>query len=929
MRWDCSAPVFRRLHSVKPIQKCSNISLWVTCILCACVAAAPSPAEACDGNFPPRAALSAVVVAGGTAEFTFDGSGSWDTDGTVVEYWFDFGDGFNTGWQSSASVVHIYAEAGTYSALLWVRDDCDGISGYDWETIQVTAPGGEWEALPGDLNCDGLVSFADVTPFATAVLDPGAYAVAYPDCDIRNGDINGDGETGFDDVNPFVELLEASLPQNQAPSVDAGPDRTATLPNGTVQLAGSVSDDGLPEDDTLSITWLRYSGPGYVSFANASDPQTAATFTVAGEYVLKLTADDGEFLASSMMTVVVYAEPVNAPPTANAGADRQIEVGQAVLFNGIGSNDTDGTLVAWEWNFGDGSQAVNGTGAPYSYESHTYTQAGTYYATLTVWDNDGAWDDDTAKVVVVEPEPDNLPPTANAGPNQTGEVDVAVQFSGSASDPDGVIASWRWQFGDGTSADGTGNSFAPASHTYSQAGTYYAKLTVWDDDGDWDDDTAIITIEEPVGGGTLDAVFEVQHYVVDEYGNGSWEQITNLSVPIELGLQVRFDASDSTGAYHYRFKSDGEVIGSGIGNPYAVYAYDSPGWKTIELTVYDETYMQTDVVSMQLQIAEGMRTLSVMPVPSRVFRPVKWALHGNDVWAISEDYTDIGVADISNPENLPRLQIVAQGVGGVSQLVAANGKLYLNNGGNGVKVYRADRNNFELLQHLDTSDLGGAWAIGVAAVDDVLYVCCTMPEQLFAFDMSNPAQPTLLKTIPLSGGVACMRQVGDDLLTILASSSRTVHLIDVRNSANPVKLASPLLVPSTFADRMEVCDNVLAVRTLDGIAIWKVEFGGSSGPWPGLSDTPHMLDTELGFPIGARNDRLFIPRNSTVLDKYNWQVASNMYLADMVNPDGAGMFGGFVFDPDGVTGPGEPVLMIAVEGFGFAAVSAGFPAVTP
>ena len=66
------------------------------------------------------------------------------------------------------------------------------------------APGG---AIPGDLNCDGLVNFGDINPFVLALTNPAAWQAQYPNCPYANGDINADGRVDFGDINPFVALL--------------------------------------------------------------------------------------------------------------------------------------------------------------------------------------------------------------------------------------------------------------------------------------------------------------------------------------------------------------------------------------------------------------------------------------------------------------------------------------------------------------------------------------------------------------------------------------------------------------------------------------------------------------------------------------------------------------------------------------------------
>jgi hypothetical protein len=105
----------------------------------------------------------------------------------------------------------------------------------------------------------------------------------------------------------------------------------------------------------------------------------------------------------------------------------------------------------------------------------------------------------------------NQPPVANAGPDRTVSPGTSVTFDGSASlDPDGVIVSYQWDFGDNTTASGQ-----VVTHTYTNPGVFTVTLTVTDNDGAATSDTGVITVLDttpptvnllaPVGGETIPA----------------------------------------------------------------------------------------------------------------------------------------------------------------------------------------------------------------------------------------------------------------------------------------------------------------------------------------------------------------------------------------------------------------------------------------
>jgi PKD repeat protein len=85
----------------------------------------------------------------------------------------------------------------------------------------------------------------------------------------------------------------------------------------------------------------------------------------------------------------------------------------------------------------------------------------------------------------------NQPPVAEANGPYSGDAGSPVSFSSAGSmDPDGIIVSYSWDFGDGTPPSGRPNT----RHVYSTDGSYTAMLTVTDNEGATGTDTATVTI---------------------------------------------------------------------------------------------------------------------------------------------------------------------------------------------------------------------------------------------------------------------------------------------------------------------------------------------------------------------------------------------------------------------------------------------------
>jgi PKD repeat protein len=155
--------------------------------------------------------------------------------------------------------------------------------------------------------------------------------------------------------------------------------------------------------------------------------------------------------------------------------------GETVNFNGSLSSDPDGSIVSWQWDFGDGQM---GSGERVT---HAFTWEGnnnrTFTVLLKVTDNRNGVSV-TGKSIMVETEEENQRPTADFTYSPSSPLKKErIYFNGSLSwDADGTITSWQWDFGDGRKAEGQ-----TTRHVYNWSNdedrTFTVTLTVIDDAG--------------------------------------------------------------------------------------------------------------------------------------------------------------------------------------------------------------------------------------------------------------------------------------------------------------------------------------------------------------------------------------------------------------------------------------------------------------
>ncbi|MEE9151508.1 MAG: PKD domain-containing protein [Thermoplasmata archaeon] len=288
-----------------------------------------------EENIPPSANISVISTSVEVGSYiSFDGSGSTDSHGAIVEYIWDFGDGIK---DSGLYESHFYYTAGTYNVTLTVIDN-EGES--DVDSIEIT-----------------------VNPHQN---------------DSPNAAIN---------VNTMTVEVGQYVYFNASESTDL---------DGTIIEYTWDFGDGTKDSGMYSIYFYS----------------SAGTYSV----ILTVIDDEGANDIDSVSITVIEGEgpPQNEPPVAVIYVENTtVEDGSNIIFNGSESSDSDGTIVEYTWDFGDGTKDSG------MHSSHIYQTYGTYNVTLTVIDDDGAIDVMNITITVLQKTP-TINMNWNEDPGQPG-----------------------------------------------------------------------------------------------------------------------------------------------------------------------------------------------------------------------------------------------------------------------------------------------------------------------------------------------------------------------------------------------------------------------------------------------------------------------------------------------------------------------------
>ena len=430
------------------------------------------------GEITVNAVPVAAVAGSGSVIFTgeellLDASMSYDRDGTVTGYLFDFGDGTDSGWVNSSNITHSYVENGTYRIKARAMDDRGAESDFS-SAYPVTVLNRKPDIFFSISPNRPLLTFEDVMLNGSGSLDHDGTVINwtwdagdgrtlygpnvsyhYPDDGYYTVTLSVEDNDG--DI-AWTDFVITVLNREPVSEFSVEPDRaTGDRLTDFTFVSNSRDVDG----NIKNVTWFL--GDGTIRYGSNT---TMHRYSDLGNYsvILRVTDDDGNM--SSSMPFIISIE--NVLPLVDVTVDRAEALTYEVFsFNATGT-DPDGVNLTFLWDIGDGDTSKKRE------PTHVYEDNGIYKVSCSVFDEEGSFTTATLEISVL-----NRPPEAlfRPGSNRVRTGKSISLDAGASSDMDGKITEYRWDMGDGTVLLGR-----EVRHTYSKESVYTVNLTVIDDD---------------------------------------------------------------------------------------------------------------------------------------------------------------------------------------------------------------------------------------------------------------------------------------------------------------------------------------------------------------------------------------------------------------------------------------------------------------
>ncbi len=436
-------------------------------------------AENAAYNVPPVAQIEivpAVPQPGVSAQF--DASRSSDTNDLIVAYLWDFGDG---GSSDGQVVEHTYADAGEYTVTLTVTDS-KGSQAILFQNVRVaetTTPVADFsirtKAESAPARVGDLMTFQDESYDADGELVSWAWAF-------------GDGATStaplathvYETAGTYTVSLTVTDAQREAATQTQSLTIATRLPVALFSYtpdpahAGDCVQFDAAETEQVAAEIASYlwdfDGDGIVDVQTSSS-RVQHVYPLGGAYTVRFTVVNEFGDRASRERTLTINEPPHVQFQVSTFEPKELE---SVTFTDL-SWDLDGTVAEWLWTFGDGSTSDEKTA------SHVYTAAGPMRVLLTVTDDAGAAQTDSATLNVM-----NLPPCASlTAPSMSLPTGTAFTFDASASSdpsPIGCITQYEWSVG--ADADFSLTTQEPTlTQAFDATGPVTVRVRVTDNDG--------------------------------------------------------------------------------------------------------------------------------------------------------------------------------------------------------------------------------------------------------------------------------------------------------------------------------------------------------------------------------------------------------------------------------------------------------------
>ncbi|MFP3975315.1 MAG: PKD domain-containing protein [Dehalococcoidia bacterium] len=427
---------------------------------------------------------------------------------------------------------------------LW-NDDCSGWDGpyLDRPIMQKNSWGEDWGVVENH-------TLSEMGVFVCLVYEGVPDELAQCVDDKMDDRAASSGAVQWDNGSSGNRTLYIGITQQGNTTPPAGPDEEDNQPpvayagedvsvdeGSSIELDGTQSTD--PDEDPLDYSWVITTDPtGDASLTNSDTPTplfSAPSVDTDTDVTVELTVDDGHQRTNTDTVTITIEARVS---TLNITTTELPDGTEGEAFSA--TLEASGGTTPYIWSMSGNLPAGLTLDSDTGHISGTPSTAGTHGFSAEVEDS-GSPKQTDSQSLSISIMASNQSPHASLtySPSSPTTADT-INFTDQSSDTDGEVASWLWEFGDGSTS-----SQQNPSHQYSGNGTYTVTLTVTDDDGATDgvSEDIIVAVADPGSPGET-AYDDVNDNLQYDDGEAIYSESelydfdddnTNLVIPMDVG----------------------------------------------------------------------------------------------------------------------------------------------------------------------------------------------------------------------------------------------------------------------------------------------------------------------------------------------------------------------------------------------------------